>query len=72
MELSVVVTSCTQTERMERSVHRSVFFTNQLKGLYVVLSFTAHMDDAAVAQKSSGLVLRSAAEDTGEYVCMCI
>lgn len=53
---------------MERNVQRSVFLTTQLKGLYVVLSFMAHLDNAAVGQKSSGLVLRSAAEDTGDCV----
>lgn len=68
----VVMTPCTWTEKMERNVQRSIFLTTQLKGLCVVLSFMAHLDNTAAGQKSIGLILRSAAMDTGDYVCLCV
>lgn len=64
-EFSVVATHCTRTGRMERNVQRPIFPTTQLKGLCVVCSFMAHLDNTAVGQRSISLTLRSAAMDTG-------
>lgn len=72
VEFSVVMTPCTRAEMMERNVQRCVFLTIRLKGLYVVLSFMAARDNTAVGRKFTGLVLRSAATDTGDCVCVCV
>ncbi|XP_062275329.1 potassium channel subfamily K member 13 [Scomber scombrus] len=50
---------------MEKNVQRLVFLTTQLKGLYVVLSFMAHLDSTAVGATSTSLILRFAVMDTG-------
>lgn len=57
---------------MERNVQRSVFLITQLKELCVVFSLMPPPDNTAAEQKSFGLSLRSAAMDTGDYVCMCV
>lgn len=54
---------------MERNGQTLVFLIYHPRGLYVVLSFTPHLENTAVGQKYSGLKMRSAAMDTGEHWC---
>ena len=72
LEFSVVITPCTRAEKMKKNVQRTVFLTIRLKGLYVVLSFMAHLDSTAVGEKSTSLILTSAVMDTGEYIHVCM
>ncbi|KAK2912489.1 hypothetical protein Q8A73_006602 [Channa argus] len=64
VEFSVVITPCSRTEKMESNAQRIVFLTTQLKRLYVILSFMDHLENTAVGQKNSNLVLRYAAMGT--------
>ncbi len=57
--MQAVITTCTVAEKTKRNIWRSV-----LKGPHV-LRFMAHPDNTAVEQMSMGLILRSAAMDTG-------
>lgn len=70
LEFSAVMPPCTSTEKMERNVQRAVFLTTHLYRLYVVLIYTPHLDSTAVGHGRTGLILRSAVMDTGDYVCM--
>ncbi|KAF3692747.1 Calmodulin [Channa argus] len=58
---------------MESNAQRIVFLTTQLKRLYVILSFMDHLENTAVGQKNSNLVLRYAAMGTdSEFIFLSL